>query len=347
MKIFGVGIIGVQGYGRTYFKEIKELTYAKVAAVCDAKAEVLSQVSDAEGIASRYSDYREMLKDPAVDAVFIATPHFLHHRMTLDALNAGKHVFCEKPLAMNTEEANEMARLAREKGLLLSCHYNRRQSPAVKMLAQAHRAGEFGDVYQMNAKWMARYTGFMFAESSSWRVKKAQAGGGILIGRGSHMIDAALYILGMPKVKSVGANISSRLTGFEVDDYASVFLRLQNGAGIHVECSYENNIPQYEEKIEYQVFGTDAGAYSLQQDGSSQFFLGRCEFPENRWIDLGQDMREADFVGAYPKSIVIDFLEAVRDGRDPLITGEDGAYITRILDAAYRSSAEGREIQFE
>ena len=342
-----MGIIGAQGYGRSYFKDIRTLPFAKAAAVCDVKAEVLQRVSDAEGVGARYADYREMLKDPAIDAVFIATPHFLHHRMTLDALNAGKHVFCEKPLAMNCAEATEMARLARQKGLLLGCHFNRRQSAAVKMLRQAREDGAFGEVYALNAQWMARCTAFMFAESSSWRVRKDQAGGGILIGRGSHMIDAALYILGMPKVASVSANVSSRLTGFEVDDYAAVTLRLQGGAVIRVECCYEGHIPQYEEKIEYQVFGANAGAYSLQQDGMSRFMMGKCGFPENRWIDLAGDMREEDYAGAYPRSIVVDFLEALRDGRDPLITGEDGARVTRILDAAYQSSAEGREIRLD
>jgi len=345
MSMFGIGIIGLQGYGRTYFRQIAELPFARVAAVCDANEGVLAQVADAEGIGARYLDYRQMLKDPAVNAVFVATPHYLHYRMTLDALNAGKHVFCEKPLAMDARQADEMAALARKKGLGLSCHYNRRQSTAVKMLTDARRKGLLGEVYQTNVKWMARYTAFMFAENSSWRVRKDKAGGGILIGRGSHMIDAALYILGMPEIRSVSATVSSRLTGFEVDDYAMATLRLPDGSAIHVECSYENNIPQYEEKIEYQLFGTGAGAYSLQEDGRTQFMIGRCEFPENRWTDLGGGLREQDYAGAYPESIVRDFLEALRDGREPLITGEDGAYITRILDAAYLSSARGREIE--
>ena len=344
MKKFGVGIIGVQSFGRTYFKEIEKLDCATVVAVCDANPEVLQRVCDEEGIAARYSDYRHMLADSAVDVVFIATPHFLHYQMTLDALRAGKHVFCEKPLAMNTEEAQEMARAARAAGLLLTCHYNRRQSPAVKMLKDAAGKGTFGEIYQMNVKWMARYTAFMFAANSSWRVEKKKAGGGILIGRGSHMIDAALSIMDMPKIKSINANISNRLTGFEVDDYAMVVLKLENGATIHVECSYENNIPQYEEEIEYQIFGTQAGAWHRQQDGKSQFMMGRCAFPENRWIDLGAEMREEDYRDAYPKSIVRDFMEALRDGREPLITGEDGAYITTILDAAYKSSEQGCEV---
>ena len=327
-----------------YFDEINKISDARVAAVCDTNTEVLQRVADAQGVEKRYAHYRDMLTDEDINAVFIATPHFLHYRMTLDALHAGKHVFCEKPLAMNAAEADEMAALAREKGLKLTCHYNRRQSTAVKALLDANRRGLFGDVYAMNVKWMARYTAFMFAENSTWRIQKEKAGGGILIGRGSHMIDAALYILGRPKIETVNAVVSSRLTGFEVDDYAMVMLKLQNGSVLHVECSYENNIPQYGEKIEYQIFGTKAGAYALQQDGKASLQTGYCAFPQNSWIDLSTQVCEADYADAYPLSIIHDFVKALREDREPLITGEDGAYITTILDAAYRSSRERREI---
>lgn len=87
--------------------------------------------------------------------------------MTMAAIAAGKHVFCEKPLAMNAREAEEMVQAAKAAGVKLGCHYNRRQSPHVKMLKQAVSQGLLGDVYAMNAKWMARYTAFMFFPDSA------------------------------------------------------------------------------------------------------------------------------------------------------------------------------------
>lgn len=345
MKPLGIGIIGLMGFGRVYFKTLRAIPGVHIAAVCDANEAVLKEVADCEGVTARYTDYKKMLEQSNVDAVFIATPHFLHRQMTLDALQAGKHVFCEKPLAMNAAQADEMALAARTAGLKLTCHFNRRQSVAVKMLRDAVQHGVLGDVYAFNVKWMARYTAFMFAQQSSWRTSKAKAGGGILIGRGSHMIDAALYILGMPRIVSISANICSKLTGFEVDDYAMVMLRLANGALIHMECSYEANLPNYAERLEYQVFGKNAGAYSVQQDGGQPTFeIGRCAFPQNRWEDMSEKFDMASYEKAYPVSIIEDFIDAIRNEREPLIRGEDGAYISRILDAAYESGMSGREV---
>lgn len=339
-----IGIIGLHGYGKTYFDTIGELPFAEVYSLCDSNEEVLTREAAAHGIDRVFSDYREMLLDPSLDAVFIATPHYLHYPMTMDALRAGKHVFCEKPLAMNTAEAEEMARCAESLGLLLSCHYNRRQSAPVKLLKDAVKKGALGEVYAVDVKWMARYTSFLFSPESAWRTVKSKAGGGILIGRGSHMLDAALYILGNPKVHSISANICSRLTRMEIDDYCFLMLRLENGSSVTVECSYENNIPDYSEKIEYRLFGTKAGAYSLEEGKNRRCLIGRCEFPKNEWVDLSDHYRLEEYETAYPDSIVKDFLRALHENAAPMIDGEQAAGVTKLLDAAYRSAAENREI---
>lgn len=343
MSKLGIGIIGLQGYGTTYFPVIEQLKDAAVVAICDVKEDVLLNAARKYDVTA-YRDYRDMLQDAAVDAVFISTPHFLHYQMTMDALNAGKHVFCEKPLAINGEEAMEMTARAEELGLTLSCHYNRRQSIAVKKMRRAVELGLIGDAYALNARWMARYTAFMFSPDSAWRIDKEKAGGGILIGRGSHMIDAALYILGHPEVEAVTANISSNLCGFEVDDYAMVLLRLKSGATIQVECSYENHIPDYSEKLEYELWGTNAGIQAIEKDGKSSFAIGCCAFPENKWIDKSVELDDCDYASVYPVSIIEDFVDAVNAHRTPLITGHQGAMVTRVLDAAYRSAREKKEI---
>lgn len=179
---------------------------------------MLDRVADEQGIGLRFTDYREMLERKEIDVVFIATPHFLHYQMIMDALRAGKHVLCEKPLAMNRGEAEEMVRTADGLGLKLGCHYNRRQTAQVKLLKDIVSRDVLGEVYAVNIKWMARYTGFMFSPNSAWRTEKSKAGEGILIGSGSHMIDAAFTIMGSHDIQSISANISSRLTGLEVDD---------------------------------------------------------------------------------------------------------------------------------
>jgi predicted dehydrogenase len=339
-----VAIIGIQGFGKSYLNVLKTLPYVEVVALCDVNTEAAGKLAAQHGVPSVVADYRELLRGDRVDAVFVATPHFLHHEMTMAALRAGRHVFCEKPLAITARDAWEMAETARSSRRILTCHYNRRQTLAVKLLRGLTAAGTFGEIYHINVKWMARWTGFMFDSATSWRVSKAKAGGGILVGRGSHMLDAAWHILGKPAFESVSGVCANRLTGFEVDDYAMVVARLAGGTTVHMECSYEANLPGYGERIEYEVLGTRAGAICSAVDGIETIKVGSCAFPGKEWTDRTVDIEK--YRDAAPRTIVEDFVEAVRDGREPFVTGEQGAAITQLLQAVYRSADSRAEVPF-
>jgi predicted dehydrogenase len=340
-----IGITGIHGYGATYFSTLLNNPNARITAICDINEGLARLTAEKFGVKAVFTDFNELLSKGDVDAIFIATPHFLHHEMTMAALEAGKHVLCEKPLAITAKDAYEMAEKAHAKGLLLGCHYNRRQSVHVKLLKDLLNKGKIGEVYAMNLKWMARYTGFMFSPESGWRIDKNKAGGGIMIGRGSHMLDAALYLLDYPEIIAVNANVNSKLSGFDVEDYAFVTLRLANGAAVTVECAYVANIPHYAEKIEYEVFGTKLGAYCLQQDKLTQVHLGHGLYPNDGWVDLSEEYTPSDYESVYPVSIVEDFVQAVIEKRPPLVTASQAALITDILETAYRSSAEQRELK--
>jgi predicted dehydrogenase len=160
------------------------------------------------------------------------------------------------------------------------------------------------------------------------------------------MLDAAWYILGRPGFDSVYAVTENRLTGFEVDDYAMVVARLAGGETVHMECSYEANLPEYGERIEYEVLGTRAGAHCSQTDGVESVRAGYCRFPANEWVDLTESLAFESYRDASPRSIVQDFVESIRDGREPIVTGEDAAAITQLLTAAYRSSETRAHVRF-
>lgn len=260
-KELRIGIIGLMGYGSTYFRTIAGIEGARVTALCDAREDVLQRAAAQHNVSRTYTDYRQLVNDSEVDAVFIATPHFLHYQMTMAAIAAGKHVFCEKPLAMNAREAEEMVQAAKAAWVKLGCHYNRRQSPHVKMLKQAVSQG-----------------------------------------------------------------------------------LLEGGSTLTVECSYEAHLADCADKLEYELFGTKAGACAREQDGNRRFVMGSCAFPENKWQSLG-DWKEEDFADRYPSSIIADFVDAVMNDREPLVNGRAGADVTAILDAAFRSAENGqREI---
>lgn len=345
MKTIGIGLIGIAGFGGSYVGTLRDMPAARVTAICDlnltAAQELASQCDGVQVV----SDYHDMLRMPEVDAVFIATPHHLHYQMTMDALNSGKHVFCEKPLAISSRDAYEMATTARKLGKILSCHYNRRQAQEVKRMRHIAQQGLIGDIYQLNSRWMQRWTGFMVGENTGWRRSKALAGGGIFIGRGSHLIDAAWYILGKPKITSVYAVMHNRLMGFEVDDYATAILHCANGATISLECSYLMHIPGYEFKQEYELYGTNGGAYYCGTDTQAATYrMGKCNLHRGTWDDLSDQMDVATADQSGPSSIIGNFIDAVHARKEPVVTGEDAAYVTHLLEAGYESAQTGKAV---
>ncbi len=340
-----VAIIGIQGYGASYFEALRRRAEVRVLAVCDLDALAAARVAEAHGVARSFTDYRELLKLPELDAVFIATPHFLHYPMVMDALRAGKHVFCEKPLAIRSDHADEMARTARERRLVLTCHYNQRQTDYVQALRQVVQSGLIGDLYEANVRWMARWTSFMFDARTSWRLQKDKAGGGILIGRGSHLIDAVWYILDRRPIRAIRSTSHNYLTGTEVEDFATATLIFDGNLTVNLQCSYVAHIPHFGDRMEYEFYGTRGGASFCRTDGvAAPLRVGRCRLADGQWEDLSGQLVPATGAGAKPLTIVDDFLEAIAQRTAPLITAEDAAYITHVLNAGYESARTGREV---
>lgn len=215
----------------------------------------------------------------------------------------------------------------------------------VKMLKKMIEDGVFGDIYHINVKWMSRWTYFMYDTATTWRTSMKTSGGGILIGRGSHMLDAAWYLLGKPEPDSVYAITHNSLTGYDVDDYANVTLRLKNNSTINLECSYVANTVPYAMRIEYEVFGTKAGAICTEIDGEFSARYGYTKYPTNEWVELTGEYDPNDFEVSYPITVVPDFLDAIRNNRTPLVTGMDAAFITKLLRSAYRSSESGEVVK--
>ncbi len=342
-NIINVGIIGLQGYGGSYFHTFARRNDVRVLGICDTLPEALAAKKAEYNVPFAGTDYRELLAQP-IDAVFIATPHFLHHRMTMDALQAGKHVLCEKPLALTWQHAEEMARTARSVGKLLGCHYNQRVNFPTLVICEALAKGLLGEVYQFNAAWMARHTSFMFDPVTTWRQSREKSGGGILIGRGSHLIDAVLYMLGHPPVQSVYATVTNRLTGYEVEDLAMATIRLAGGCTVQIDCSYVAHHAAYKERFGYEVLGTRGGLFFEKTDGVEVCRCGGCHLPSSEWISY-EDQIDLDAIRRRNvQSVVDDFLDAIQQERDPLVTGEQAANVTRILEAAYESAREGKVI---
>jgi predicted dehydrogenase len=340
-----LGVVGLNGYGSTYFKSLAGHADAQITAVCDANPAVLRAAAEQHGIAHAFANLDALLASGTTDAVCIATPHFLHHPMVLAALRAGQHVFCEKPLTITSAHADELTATARSVGRVLTCHYNQRTRDHIANLRWLARSGLLGDIYHINAAWMARHTEFMFDTATTWRQSRAKSGGGIFIGRGSHLIDAALHMLDFPAVEAITATVSNKLAGYEVDDFAHATLRLAGGVTLTIECSYLLHLPGPTETQHWELFGTKGGATFHNLKGTpAQLSVGRCAFPAETWTDLLPELDLAAARAAAPRSILDDFIRAVLDRREPFVTGEQAAYVSRILEAGYRSADTGREV---
>ena len=346
MDKLNIGVIGcnkARGVGGEHVTAFHESNKVALLALCDINTETTAELAAEYNVPHVYSDYRECLGLKELDAVVVATPHHLHCQMVVDALNAGKHVLCEKPLAISSMEAEQMIAAARQNDKKLACNFNQRCHSSVRALRVAVERGLLGDVYYAVGRWMSRYTGFMFNPQTAWRRSKQKGGGGILIGRGSHLIDALWYMLGKPRVLSVSGWCSNRLTNFEVDDMAAAWFKLDGGAMISLECSYVSNMAGFKRKVDYELYGTrGGGAYRVP--GDPPLSIGRCELPGGEWTDLLAEIDIERLKAEPPASVVEDFVDAVRENRTPLVPGEDAAYIVKLIETAYESAESNREI---
>ncbi len=197
--------IAIIGCGRiaqnAHFPALSNIEGVRVKYACDLITEKAQKVKDQYSfVENAITDYKIALNDPEVEAVFVLTPNYAHYTVTIDALNAGKHVFCEKPIATNYALSKEMADTAEKCGKILNIGVCNRYHKSVEMLEEMNRNGEFGNLYHICCSFRNFRSipglGGAFTDSK-------QSGGGVLIDWGIHFLDLILYILGGAKIKNV------------------------------------------------------------------------------------------------------------------------------------------------
>jgi len=332
------GVIGL-GVGRFHLEKYLECPNAEVVAIADTMEARLAEIGAKHGIAARYTDAEEMLRKERLDVVSIATPNSLHKPLTLAALTNGAHVLCEKPMAMNSGEGEEMLAAAKAADRRLMINFSYRFSPAAWGLKQQVDSGILGDIYGGRTRWLRRdgFPGF-----GGWFGTKALSGGGPLIDLGVHRIDLALWLSGYHKPRHVLANVHSHLGSarasatsatFDVEDYASALIVFDNGMTLQVENSWAGHI-EHNEEMETTLLGTRGGLTQRNLGGEYQFegkiftLLNGCHV----------DILVKD--GKPPASAQAHFINAIINDTPHIATGEEGLIIMRILDAIYASAAQ-------
>ncbi len=275
-----------------------------------------------------------------IDIIDICTPNVLHSEVSIAALKADKHVFCEKPDAVNPEEAQKMEDAAAESGKVLMVMRNNRFNPASQFMKKYVDAGHMGEIYTGRCGWIRRRG---IPGRGGWFTTKELSGGGPLIDLGVHLIDVVIWLMGNPKpVAVVGAaynkfaNADEKSGGtFDVEDLASGFIRFDNGASLQIEFSWASNIE--EETKFYELRGTKSGASF--KDGDLKIFSEM----EGTLVDIIPRLPEEQI--SDHTSNINHFVDVVQRRAEPIIRPEHGVHMIQILSAIYESARLGKEVR--
>ena len=357
-----IGIIGCGGIANgKHMPSLKKVPEAEMVAFCDLIEERAIKAAKDYGTADAkvYTDYKELLKDETIEVVHVLTPNRAHSFITVDALNAGKHVMCEKPMAINSEEAMKMINAAKANGKKLTIGYQNRQRPDSLYLKQEADQGTFGDIYYAEAIAIRRRA------VPTWGVfiNEYEQGGGPLIDIGTHALDLTLWTMNNYKPKyCVGTtyhklnNLPKEEQGnawgpwdsekYTAEDCAFGFIVMEDGATINLKASWAINMLDPREAIT-TVAGTKAGGdmldgvringirngrqYTLKPDLSS----GGAAFYEGNKNESMAD-REARL-----------WIDAVVNDKDPVVLPEQALVVTQILEGIYTSAKTGEIYRFD
>lgn len=348
------GVVGLGWAGRQHIAAYDALPDVELVAIAGEEPAMLEKLGDDYGVPHRVASWQELLDVPGLDVVSIAVPTFLHAPIAIAALERGIHVLTEKPIARDGAEGQTMVDAARRAGRVLEVVFNHRLRGDVQALTNVVAGGELGRPYYTRATWMRRQ-GIPFL--GSWFTNQERSGGGPLIDIGVHVLDYALHILGEPRVVSVTASTYSELgprglggtsrtpaenSAYEVEDFATAFLRLEDGGTLIIEASWAVYRAQ-SDLMDVRVFATDGGA-ELVIDGASLAPAGELTVYRDTDGEIDDRVIEAS-QGPAHAGVVAAFVEHVRDPET--WAQHDGSLAlerARIVDACYRSAADKREV---
>jgi predicted dehydrogenase len=344
-KKIGIGIIGSGGIAQNAhmpgYAAIPDL--CEIVAVADINEKIAKQAAEKFNVKHVWTDYKKLLEMDEVQAVSVCTPNYLHCEPTVLAFKAGKHVLCEKPIAMNADEAKKMVDAGRKAKKKFQIGYNSRFAPTSQLLKQYIVAGDLGDIYYARAQSLRR------RGIPGWGVfiDKAKQGGGPLIDIGVHILDLTLWLMGHPKPTAASGVTYAKFgrrsdvvgfmgqwdyKNFTVEDFASALIRFDNGAAVVLESSFVANIP--EDVHNSTLCGTEGGAttnpLTIIQEKHRSLQTFRPEIPGGNVNTHSAEVKH--------------FVEAILNDTEPLVTGEQGMMVAQIMDAIYASSDAGKEV---
>ncbi len=321
------GVIGL-GMGRNHCKWIREADGAQLVAIADLDETTgLEQQKALE--AEFYVDYNVMLKRPDVDVVMVCTPSGLHHRMAIDAARAGKHVLTDKPMDVTLEKADAMIAAADEAAVKLAVVYQNRFADAPQRIISSVKGGRFGRLVLAEARVKWYRSQKYYDGGSGWRGTWKMDGGGAIMNQGIHTVDLLQWFMGGPK--QVTGKYWTLAHKMETEDTAMAIIDFEGGGVGQLLCT-TCDFPADGDKVEIHLHGTKGRMVSSSNE------LVACNFPDESEEDA------AKYAPGPFKNHIEDMVDAVKNDRDPLVTGREGRKSLALAMAVYESSRTGRPV---
>lgn len=341
------GVVGVGGMGQGHCKCISELADARLVAVCDIDAAVAKSVGDKYGVPF-CTDYHELVDRPDVDAITIATPHYFHPQIAIYAMERGKPVLSEKPIAVTVAAADEMIAAAKRTGVPFGVMYQTRTEPAWRAAGELVKAGRLGEIYRTLLIY-ADFRSQAYYDSAGWRATWIGEGGGVLMNQSPHALDRLTWLGGLPS--KVTAYTATRNHKIEVEDEGMAMLEYPNGGIGFIHCSV-NETPG---TLLLEIAG-EKGKLRVMTNAKGQQELTFWEIDPG--VKAGSDAAtemwhkppvtevpiELPQLPAGHAEVLRNFTQHILNGEPLLSPGVDGLNSVELIDAMILSGKTGKPV---
>jgi len=330
-----VGVIGL-GIGKWHAESYQQTPGAELVALCDKDRRLLKRVGKDRGITRLYPQIDDILADPEVDAVSVCLPNYLHARVSVAAMERGKHVLCEKPLASTVRGGREILRGMRLTGRTCMVAMKFRFTPEAHVISDYLRRGELGEPYYGSTHYLRPIEGIPTGKQN-WFVKKSRSGGGALIDNGVHLLDLNWYLMGCPApiwafgatYAKFGQEMEPIKDDFNVEDFGCGLIKFSNGAAITLDNAWASMVDTT--VIGLRVLGTKGGAPMWPFD-----------------IVQSRDGRNASvkppLEGLVVQTQFEHFVRCIQEGRPSVSPPEQGLTMLKMLEAIYLSQKRGKAV---
>ena len=356
-RTHNIAIVGCGKVAHLHAQAIQELTNARLSAVWSRTEKTVDEFA-AQYNTLAYSDITKMVQENNIDLVIICTPHPFHKEPVLAAANAGANILVEKPLASSLEDSDAMIQVCKKNQVKLGVVSQRRWYEPAKRIKEAIDAGKidkpvFGTINMLGWRDIDYY------ESDEWRGTWDMEGGGVLVNQAPHQLDILLWYMGeIDEVYGLWKNLNHPY--IEVDDTALAIIKFKNG-GIGNIIVSNSQKPGIYGKV--HVHGKNGASVGVQTDGGAMFIAGMTGITEpplnDLWSIPGEEAMLEDWkkedteffnsidpTSHYMKCQIEDFLDAIDNERNPLVTGEDGRRTVELFTAIYRSTRDNMPVKF-